>query len=302
MTRRRRQGSLVFPLLLVFLGLMFLLINLGVVDRSIWSGIIRFWPVLLILMGIDTLLRRSSASAAFGTVLSTVVLIAAGITLFHLFAPESWISETQSFSHSLDGAAAAEVVLSCRDCSMEVTAGSSSSTLISGQLTLRRDEKLTESVRLDNETIHYQLESEYWLPFLPSAKRGILLWEAGLNESIPLTLSLQTGGAVDLDLTNLEVPSVDISAGDERCQITLSQASSATLFLSGDRIEVLVPGDVAVRVTGSASMELSAPSEYVRTESGIHSPNYETASIRAELVLRSGVEWIEIKPIKQQSD
>jgi cell wall-active antibiotic response 4TMS protein YvqF len=298
MTRRRHQGSLVFPLFLVFLGLMFLLINLGIVDRSIWSDVIRFWPVLLILMGIDTLLRRSSAGAAFGTVLSTVVLIAAGITLFHLFAPASWTSETQSFSHSLDGASAAEVMLSCRDCSMELYAAPASDTLISGHLTLRRDEKLTESVRISNETIRYQLESEYWLPFPLLAERGILLWEAGLNDSIPLTLSFQTGGAVDLDLTNLEVSSVDISTGEERCQITLSQASSATLFLSGDRIEVLVPGDVAVRVTGSASMELSVPSDYVRTKSAIHSPNYETASIRAELVLRSGVEWIEIKSIK----
>lgn len=297
MTRRRHQGSLVFPLLLVFLGLMFLLINLGVVDRSIWSDIIRFWPVLLILMGIDTLLRRSSAGAAFGTVLSTVVLIAAGITMFHLFAPEWWNSKTQSFSHSLDGASAAEVMLSCRDCSMELYAAPSSDALISGHLTLRRDEKLAESVRTNNETIRYQLESEYWLPFPLLAERGILLWEAGLNDSIPLTLSLQTGGgAVDLDLTDLEVSSVDISTGEERCQITLSQASSATLFLSGDHIEVLVPRDVAVRVSGSASMELTVPSNYVRTESGTHSPNYETASIRAELVLRSGVKWIEIKP------
>ena len=296
MTRRRRQGSLVFPLVLVFLGLMFLLINLGVVDRGIWSSIIRFWPVLLILMGIDTLLRRSSAGAAFGTVLSTVVLIAAGITLFHLFAPASWTSETQPFSHSVDGASVAEVMLSCRDCSMELYAVPASDTLISGHLTLRRDEKLTESVRISNETIRYQLESEYWLPFPLLAERGILLWEAGLNDSIPLTLSLQTDGAVDLDLTGLQISSVDISTGDERCQITLSQASSATLFLSGDRFEVLVPHDVAVRVTGSSSMELSVPSDYVQTESGFHSPNYETASIRAELVLRSGAEWIEIKP------
>ena len=296
MTRRRRQGSLVFPLVLVFLGLMFLLINLGIVDRSIWSNIIRFWPILLILMGIDTLLRRSSAGAAFGTVVSTVVLIAAGITMFHLFAPESWVSETQSFSHSLDGASVAEVVLSCRDCSIELYAAPASDALISGHLTLRRDEKLTESVRIDNETIHYRLESESWLPFPLLAERGTHIWEAELNDSIPLTLSLQTDGAVDLDLTNLEASSVDISTGDERCRITLSQASSATLFLSGNRIEVLVPRDVAVRVSGSASMELTVPSDYVRTESGTHSPNYETASIRAELVLRSGVEWIEIKP------
>lgn len=296
MTPRRRQGSLVFPLALVFLGLMFLLINLGVVDRGIWSDIIRFWPVLLILMGIDALLRRSSAGAAFGAVVSAAVLIAAGITLFHLFAPESWITETQLFSYSLDGARTAEVVLSCGDCSMGVSSGAAPGALISGQLTLRRDEKLTESVRIEDEALHFQLKSEYWLPFLLSAERETHVWAAGLSATIPLTLALQTNGAVDLDLTGLEVSSADVSTGSEHCQITLAEGNT-TLFLAGDRIEVLVPHDVAVRISGSASIELAAPSDYVRTEDGIQSPNYETASVRTEVVLRSGTEWIEFKPL-----
>ena len=296
MTARRRQGSLVFPLVLVFLGLMFLLINLGIVDRGVWSDIIRFWPVLLIMMGIDALLRRSSAGAAFGAVVSAAVLIAAAITLFHLFAPESWITETQSFSHSLNGARTAEVDLSCSDCSISVSSGSAPGALISGQLTLRRDEKLTESVRIENEAIHFQLESEYWLPFMLSAERETHIWEAELNDSIPLTLSLQTNGAMDLDLTGLMVSSADVSTGDKRCLITLAEGDT-TLFLAGDRIEVLVPRDVAVRISGSASIELAVPSDYLRTVNGVQSPNYETTSVRTELVLRSGTEWIEIKSL-----
>ena len=296
MTKRRRQGGLVFPLVLVFFGLMFLLINLDVVDRAIWSEIIRYWPVLLILSGIDTLVRRSSAGAALGTVISTGVLIAAGIALFHLFAPESWITETHPFSHSLNGATAAEVVLSCRDCSMDISANTATDELIGGNLTLRRDERLTESVRRDGDTLHFQLESEYRLPFLLTADRATHEWEVSLNDSVPLTLSVRTDGTVDLDLTHIQVTSVDVSTGDDRCRITLSQRAT-TLFLSGDRIEVLVPANVGVRVTGAASMELVVPSDYVRTANEILSPNYETATIRTELVLRPGAEWIEIKQL-----
>lgn len=296
MTRNRRQGSLVLPLVLVFIGLMFLLINLGVVDRSIWSNIIRFWPVLLILTGIDTLLRRSSAGAAFGAVVSTAVLIAAGMMLFHLFAPESWITQTQTFSHALNGASAAEVVLSCGDCSMDIYSNTSSTDLISGQVTLRRDEKLTESVRYEGSTIQFKLESEYWLPFLLSAERDAHRWAAGLNGSVPVELSLQTDGAVDLDLTDLLLTSVDLSAGDERCRITLGREST-TLFLSGERIEVFVPQDVAVRISGSASMELVVPADYIRTPDAVLSPNFEAAATRTEIVLRSGTERVDVRSL-----
>jgi len=294
MTRRLRQGGLVFPLVLVFFGLMFLLINLGVVDREIWSQIIRFWPVLLILSGIDTLLRRSSAGAAFGTMISTALLIAVGIAMFHLFAPEAWITKTQSFSHSLDGATAAEVVLSCHDCSMDIGASSTSNNLITGELTLRRDERLTESVRRDGDTLHFQLESEYRLPFLLIPGREEQSWEAALNDSVPVALRVQTNGTVDLDLRELQTTSVDISTGEERCRITLSQLAT-TLFLSGDHIEVLVPPNVGIRVSGSASRELAVPSNYIRTAGEILSPDYETAPVRTEVILRPGAEWIEIK-------
>jgi hypothetical protein len=203
MTKRKHRGSLLFPLALIFLGLMFLLINLGVIDRMIWSEIVRYWPVLLIIMGIDALLRHSSMGAAFGTVVGAAVVIAAGIALFHLFAPEAWITERQTFAHPLGGATAAEITLSCDDCSMIIGSQSgvpSSGHLISGSLTLRCDERLTQSVRRDGATAHFRLESDYRLPFLLSASRTTHLWEADLSESIPLSLSVETNGSVDLDL------------------------------------------------------------------------------------------------------
>ena len=300
MAKPRKQRGLVFPLVLVFFGLMFLLINLGVVDRAIWGQIIRFWPVLLILSGIETLLRRSSAGVAFGTMISTAFLIIAGIALFHLFAPQSWSTQTHAFSHSLDGASTADIVLSCSGCSMDISADSFSDDLISGRLTLRRDERLRESVRRDGDTIYFQLKSEYWLPFLPMAGQELHVWQAGLTDSIPLALSVETNGPVDLDLTDLRLTSVDVSTGDEVCQITLSELST-TLYLSGGRFEILVPQNVGVRISGSTLIELTLPPTYVRMEPEIVSPNYETASIQTELVLRPGAEWVEIKTMDADS-
>jgi len=304
MTKRKRSGSLLFPLTIVFLGVMFLLVNLGVIDRTIWSDIVKYWPVLLILVGIDGLLRRSSAGAAFGTVVGAAVLIAAGLALFHLFAPGAWITERHALAYPLAEATTAEVVLSCRDCSMDIGAQSElsdSGNLISGSLTLRRDEHLTETVREDGDETQFRLESDYRLPFLLSAEREGHIWEVDLNESIPLSLSLATDGVVNLDLTSILLESVDVSTGDDPCTITLSRVSNATVYLSGSHIEVIVPDSIGVRISGSASMELTIPPDYVRTENEILSPNYETALYRTDIVLRPGTEWIEIKPVEEDA-
>jgi len=282
---------------------MFLLTNLDVVDSSIWAQLVRYWPVLLILIGIDGLLRRSSIVIAVGTMAGAAVLITAGFVLFHLLAPEAWITERHAFAYPLGGTTTAEVVLSCRDCSMEIGAQSAlsdSDNLISGALILRRNEYLTETVREDGGETQFRLESDYRLLFLPSEREGHI-WEVDLNESIPLSLSLETDGVVNLDLTSILIESADVSTGDDLCIISLSLVSDTTVYLSGSRIQVFVPASIGVRISSSASMELTVPSDYVRTENATSSPNYESAPYRTDIVLRPGAEWIEIKPAAEDA-
>ena len=301
MPKRKRRGSLLFPLALIFLGVMFLLTSLDVVDPSIWSKVIRYWPVLLILLGIDTLLQRPSAGAAVGALIGTAVLIAAGIALFYVFAPEVWITEKQTFAHPLGSTTAAEIVLSCRTCAMNVGPPSElqdSENLISGTLTLRRDERLTESVRRDGDSIQFRLESDYRFPFVLPAQREPQAWNVSLTESIPLSLTVSTNGVVDLDLAGTTLESADIQTGEAPCTISLPRASNAKVYLSGSRIEVFVPQSIGVRVSGSTSTELTVPTDYVRTEDGILSPDYESAAHQIDIILRPGTEWIEIKPVE----
>ncbi|MBE0636802.1 hypothetical protein IH601_12460 [Candidatus Bipolaricaulota bacterium] len=299
MTRRRPRNSLLVPLVLVFVGIMFLLTNLGIVDRSIWSDIIRYWPVLLILMGVDALLRRSSMGAALGTLVSAAALIAVGMVLLHMFAPEAWTTREQAFSYPLTNATTAQIDLSCQDCTMHIRRQPSLSqpdTLINGSLHLRRDEKLTETVRRDGSQTYFALESHYLLPSLVWAKQDAKAWIVALNETVPVTLTMSTENAVHVDFTGIALQSADISAGSQTSTIFLPDTANAALYLSGSHIEVLVPEGIGVRVTGLTASNLSVPPTYVQTGSSIASPNYEQATYRTDIILRPGSEWIEIGP------
>lgn len=60
--RRRTPRSLFFPLLLIALGIILLLDNLGLLGESVGATLLKLWPLLLILLGVDGFLDRSGVS------------------------------------------------------------------------------------------------------------------------------------------------------------------------------------------------------------------------------------------------
>src|SRR4030081_150733 len=57
-TQRRRRGGVVGPLILIFLGGVFLLQNTGYLPPNFWFNLWRLWPVILVLVGIELLLAN----------------------------------------------------------------------------------------------------------------------------------------------------------------------------------------------------------------------------------------------------
>lgn len=57
--RYHRRPGLVWPIILILLGGIFLLNNLGIIDNVTWQSIWRFWPLLFIAIGLDGLFRRN---------------------------------------------------------------------------------------------------------------------------------------------------------------------------------------------------------------------------------------------------
>lgn len=61
--RRRGRGSIFFALLLIVLGVIFLLSNTGMIQGDVWSLVAQFWPLLLIVIGLDSIYKREGFAA-----------------------------------------------------------------------------------------------------------------------------------------------------------------------------------------------------------------------------------------------
>ncbi len=72
---QEKRPNLFWAFILITVGIAFLFQNLGILDGSVWSNIFRFWPLLLILLGINDLLHtRSIAGPTFSISLGAVIL------------------------------------------------------------------------------------------------------------------------------------------------------------------------------------------------------------------------------------
>ncbi len=57
--KRYRRGGFVWPIMLILVGVLFLMNNLGIIDNVTWDSIWRLWPLIFFAFGLDGLLRRS---------------------------------------------------------------------------------------------------------------------------------------------------------------------------------------------------------------------------------------------------
>lgn len=73
----RREINLVWPMILIGIGVIFFLSNLGIVTGGVWDWIATLWPVLLILIGLESLLnRRGLVGATVMICLGAIFLLA----------------------------------------------------------------------------------------------------------------------------------------------------------------------------------------------------------------------------------
>lgn len=303
MSRRGGRGGLLLPLVIVAGGVVLLLANFGVIELASLESILRLWPLLLIAVGLDVIAGRASLARALSSLLVVCILLGVGFAAFRLFAPDRWIAESQTVAVRLGDAGAARITLSCDDCALRIGASADSDALVAGVLALRRDARLSQSVSRTDDTVFYELASRPrgWFPF--GRRREISTWELGVNRTIPVELLVSTGNAVDLDLQNLLVTAVSVTA--EGGTLILSSASSAAYHVLGDAITLLAAEDVGVRVDRSGSSTpttLNVPSEYVYSDSDIVSPNYGDAATRATILIRPGAGSLSIEPLRGEDE
>lgn len=73
--KKRGGGDVVAAFLLIFVGLLFLANNLGLVPWTVWIDLWKFWPIILILLGVQFLLGKSTIAQIVMAIITVSLLI-----------------------------------------------------------------------------------------------------------------------------------------------------------------------------------------------------------------------------------
>jgi hypothetical protein len=300
--RRHYRGGLVWPVILISAGVIFLLNNLGVVSWGIWESLWRLWPVVLIAIGLDILIGRRSI---LGSLVVALLLIAALVVAASLSVPR-WTSRaevdrTESINHVLQNASSADVEIDFGTGSLQVGALAESNALVEGHVDLSRDERLTDEYRETGGVGRLRLKSENsgFALGTDSLNTENKRWELGLNRDIPMTLKIGTGvGRSTLDLARLKLTHLEINGGVGETGVTLpSQGRLDAQIDSGvGEATVTIPQGMAARIRvnrGLGSVDVSG--NYSRRGDEYTSSDFNTAANRVDLQVNGGVGRIVIR-------
>lgn len=294
----RRYVSLVGPTLLVGLGIILLLNNLGVLNWSLWD-IVRLWPILLIAAGLEVLLGRRSAWGSVIAALLVLAMVAGGAWFLSSAEPTRTEGTTRELTYPIDGAVAAAVVLEPAVGTLTVAPLADSPNLVEADIRLLPDEELIEQT-----TGGQRARVTLTRTGGPVASYGLNRggsWDIRISPDVRLDLTADLGvGEAALDLTDLQVERAQLDVGVGQMKIHLPQQGDAEVIVDGGigTLTVYVPRGLGVRITADAGLvSRTMPAGYTRSGDTYTSPTYERADYRIDVTLSLGIGTIDVREV-----
>jgi hypothetical protein len=255
--------SIVWPLLILAAGALWMLQALGALPNVASDLIGRGWPILLVLLGLMLLLGRR---ARYGNLIAVVVcvLLAGGVAVaaYNQQSSKLRTENTKSLNQPIEsGIQSVKLLINTLSTEIEVTPGSAASVV--GEFAGSQESVVTSDYQVDGTvgTFTFNEAQGSAIPALESVGRGKLTLRLPKGVTIERIELTGREGRVDFDATGTTIKtlSVTMSGGDLNVRLPDSPGLIADLKTgSGDAV-IAVPksiaANVALRGGGSGSPE-----------------------------------------------
>lgn len=288
--KRDRRGGVIGPLILIGLGVVFLLNNLGILDWSIWAVLLRLWPVLLVAAGLDLILGRLSIWGSLLALVLTLAVLAVALWLSGAGLGVGRAARMEQVVQPLEGVSQAEVVINPGVGTLHIETSKNPENLVEGTLGLGRREELETDFSVQDSTGVLTLRTER-TSFGPSVVgwTGQRVWDLKLTDQVPLRLETDLGlGQIDLDLTGLTVERLNVDQGIGQTVVVLPDEARLEAKIQGaiGQTIVIIPESLEARIRLDTGItERQIPDGYVCQDDVCTSPGYEAADQGVDLVL-----------------
>jgi hypothetical protein len=292
--RQRRRGGLVGPTILIALGIVFLLNNLGYLSWGIWDSLLRLWPVVLIAVGLDLLVGRRSMLGSALVALLVLLGLCMAVWWSGFWLPNGIAIVGETINQPLGGARSADVDIGMGAGQLHIGALAESDNLIEGRVDRAGNEQIARTFTMNGDTAVFGLKSRAAWPFMFGERRSDgVEWDLRLNRAIPLRLHIDTGaGQAALDLARLHIANLEINTGVGQTTLTLPQEGQFAARINGGigQVVVTIPAGMAARIVATTGLgQVNITGNFQRNGNVSVSPGYDGATNRVDLTVNGGI-------------
>lgn len=292
-----RPRSVVGPVILILIGVIFLANNLGFMGWDVWSTLWRLWPVLLIAAGVDIMFGRNHNWGGW-VAAGLVVAVVAGTLIFApVFVVESGRESVQQIAEPVGSATRAQVEIAPGIGHLVVREARDGTLLAEGQIERFQGEQLRVSHSGTGGSARLSIKSG-GVNAIPVNFNGSRRWEIGLNGSLPIDLDLELGvGRSDLDLTRLNLSELKVNTGVGETTITLPVTGRfpARIEAGVGKSTIIIPRELGARIQISQGLGAINLQGGFRSDGGTKETlDYATAQSRVELRINGGVGAVDV--------
>lgn len=308
-----KTGRIIWGIVLIYIGIVFLLQNFGIIYFS-WWRLWKLWPVLLIMFGINILFAKQTVK---NNVLSALVTLASLVLLTFLAAKKTTgIDYKFPFNFNPDAETGYMYDQSESRYSEEYNKTLKTARLVvksgSGDFELKNSTSKLFEAKINNGSVNYLLrrsdgDSTVNLNFLYKSGNGATFpedivhdAEIYLNENPVWDILLQTQAEeMDVDLSKFKVSRLVLTGQNSDLELKLG---NLTEQLEVDvqqgivAVKIKIPKHTGCRIVGSGELISSQFPDFTEIEPGIYeTKNYQSSQKQINIALNKETNNVEIE-------
>jgi hypothetical protein len=262
---RPRQGSISGAIFLIGLGVFLLVLKLRP-DVDFWPVLWRYWPLILIFIGVGKILDSLIASRdpqhageRWFSGVSVALLVLIGLFVFAVYTgrTEKHAERTESRTVELQNAKTVDATVDMRAGTLDLSGGSSR--LLDADFKYNDDGGGAPAVdyTVDNGegSLHVSQGESHHLHFATTHDD----WNLRFNNDVPMTLKINMGaGQSNLRLNGMDVTRLDLNlgAGELNADLTGKRKEDLEAYVNGGVGSAVIhlPRDIGVEVHASGGI------------------------------------------------
>lgn len=288
----------VAPFLLIVLGAIFLLNNLGFLPWDAWTNLWKFWPVLLILIGVESIIGQPVSLKTI-IILLLIIFIAPVIIAVNPITNNPFSTNQLNISENSGRLTKAKLIIDMPATNFEVRAGENTDKLVEGSISyskasntpqVRKEEAFSQAIISLSQT------AGPVLPLISSLKNNTTLL---LNTKIPFELQIKTGatkGKIDLSKVRVDSLELDSKAGDINLIFGNSYSSRVRIKSSAANIQIEIPEGIQARIKIDSKVKNLSIHERFKSQDGEYkSSDFDKAFTKLDIYIESLAGSISVK-------